>query len=56
MIIVGSATPTINSGCPPIIECTMPQIAADANVSTVVSALSETCQFNCQKLCLRKRI
>jgi len=56
MIIVGSATPTINSGCPPIIECIIPQIAVDANVSTVVSVPSETCQFNRQQLCLRKRI
>jgi len=37
MIIVGSATPTINKGCPPTIECMMPHIAVDANVSTVVS-------------------
>jgi len=37
MIIVGSATPTINKGCPPRIECMMPHIAVDANVSTVVS-------------------
>lgn len=50
MIIVGSATPTINSGCPPNIECMMPHIAVDANVSTVVSAPSEHEQFRCQKL------
>jgi len=37
MIIVGSATPTISKGCPPRIECMMPHIAVDANVSTVVS-------------------
>jgi len=42
MIIVGSATPTINKGCPPRIECMMPHIAVDANVSTVVSLPSET--------------
>jgi hypothetical protein len=42
MIIVGSATPTINKGCPPRIECMMPHIAVDANVSTVVSIPSAT--------------
>jgi hypothetical protein len=42
MIIVGSATPTINKGCPPKIECMMPHIAVDANVSTVVSIPSKT--------------
>jgi len=42
MIIVGSATPTINKGCPPRIECMMPHIAVDANVSTVVRIPSVT--------------
>lgn len=45
MIIVGSATPTISKGCPPRIECIMPHIAVDANVSTVVSIPSETNSF-----------
>lgn len=42
MIMVGSATPTINNGCPPRIECITPHIAVDANVSTVLSIPSET--------------
>ena len=57
IIIVGSATPTISSGCPPSTECMMPHIAVDANVSTVVSVPSETRQkliFIFQ--CLRTRI
>lgn len=33
---VGSATPTINKGWPPNIEWIIPQIAVDANVSTVL--------------------
>lgn len=45
MIIVGSATPTISKGCPPRIECIMPHIAVDANVSTVASIPSETNRF-----------
>jgi hypothetical protein len=45
MIIVGSATPTISSGCPPITECMMPHIAVDANASTVVSVPSEKIIF-----------
>lgn len=36
MITVGSATPTINRGWPPNIEWIIPQIAVDANVSTVL--------------------
>jgi hypothetical protein len=42
MIIVGSATPTISSGCPPRKECITPHIAVDANVSTVLRIPSET--------------
>lgn len=40
MIIVGSATPTIIIGCPPIMECMMPHIAVEVNVSTVLKAPS----------------
>jgi hypothetical protein len=40
MIIVGSATPTIIIGCPPIMECMMPHIAVEANASTVLKAPS----------------
>jgi hypothetical protein len=45
MIIVGSATPTINRGCPPRMEWMMPHIAVDASVSTVVSIPSEMNHF-----------
>jgi hypothetical protein len=37
MMIVGSATPTIRSGWPPIIECMIPQMAVEASVSTVLN-------------------
>jgi len=37
MMMVGSATPTIRSGWPPIIECMIPQIAVEASVSTVLN-------------------
>lgn len=33
---VGSATPSINNGWPPIIECMNPQVAVDAKVWTAV--------------------
>lgn len=32
--MVGSATPRINNGCPPKIECTTPHIAVETSVST----------------------
>lgn len=35
--MVGSATPTIRSGWPPIIEWMIPQIAVEASVSTVLN-------------------
>lgn len=37
MMMVGSATPTIRSGWPPIIECMIPQMAVEASVSTVLN-------------------
>lgn len=40
MITVGSATPKINMGCPPNIECRIPQMAVEAKVSTVLNAPS----------------
>lgn len=36
MMTVGSATPKIKRGCPPRIECIIPQIAVEARVSTVL--------------------
>jgi hypothetical protein len=40
IITVGSATPKIKRGCPPIMECIMPQIAVEAKVSTVLKVPS----------------
>jgi len=37
---VGSATPKINKGWPPNIECITPQIAVDAIVSTTLKVPS----------------
>lgn len=37
---VGSATPSIRRGCPPKIECTIPQNAVDARVCTAVKVPS----------------
>lgn len=34
--IVGSATPSIRRGCPPKVECMIPQMAVEAGVSTVL--------------------
>lgn len=36
--MVGSATPSINNGCPPKIEWMIPQIEVEANVSTALRA------------------
>lgn len=43
IITVGSATPRINKGWPPIIECIIPHKAVDANVWTAVSTPSANC-------------
>jgi hypothetical protein len=43
IITVGSATPRINKGCPPIIECIIPHSAVDDNVCTAVSIPSTNC-------------
>lgn len=40
IITVGSATPKISKGCPPMIECIIPQIAVDAKVWTAVKTPS----------------
>lgn len=40
IITVGSATPKISNGCPPIIECIIPQTAVDAKVCTAVKTPS----------------
>lgn len=39
---VGSATPSISSGCPPTIEWMIPQRAVDARVCTAVKVPSVT--------------
>lgn len=33
---MGSATPNINKGCPPNIECMIPHMAVEVKVSTVL--------------------
>jgi len=43
IITVGSATPRISKGWPPIIECIIPHNAVDANVCTAVSTPSGNC-------------
>lgn len=40
IMTVGSATPNISNGWPPMIECIIPQRAVDANVWTAVSTPS----------------
>lgn len=45
IITVGSATPKINKGWPPMMECIIPQIAVDANVWTAVSVPSANVDF-----------
>lgn len=45
MITVGSATPRINKGWPPIIECIIPHSAVDANVCIAVSIPSRHCWY-----------
>lgn len=37
-MIVGSATPSINNGCPPNIAWMIPHIEVEANVSTALRA------------------
>lgn len=50
---VGSATPSISSGCPPTIEWMIPQRAVDARVCTAVKVPSVT---NHQKKSLYEQI
>lgn len=52
---VGSATPSIRRGCPPMIEWTMPQNAVDARVCTAVNVPSVE-HFHPSKYAKRKRV
>lgn len=55
IITVGSATPKINKGWPPNIEWIIPQMAVDANVSTVLKLPSvKACRI--EKLAYRMNI
>lgn len=45
IITVGSATPKINKGWPPTIECIIPQRAVDAKVWTAVRTPSESTRW-----------
>lgn len=57
---MGSATPRTSRGCPPKMECMIPQIAVEANVSTTLKLPStfkqEIIQSYYQKMCIGERI
>jgi len=44
IITVGSATPRISKGWPPMIDCIIPHKAVDAKVCTAVSTPSANCR------------
>lgn len=51
IMTVGSATPRISSGCPPMMECIIPQTAVDAKVWTAVKTPSTTFGVASQRFC-----